>query len=181
MTATQQSVSCLEPSVFECIMRLCYAVLEVGSMYRGGKLPVDIPPFDLHWRILYRVSNLLLYEQQQRGQYHPNITRTKNNLRDRENKHSPLFANLRLWERMLLLHQHDQQNNERKDDTNVLINNDKEEEELTSTVNEDTSDNDDYDSSATMLYEMVGNNVTAEDVSRFTTRISEDKGWFATE
>ena len=105
----------------------------------------------------------------------------KNNLDDRENKHSLLFSNLRLWERMLLLYQQDQQNNEHKDDANVLINNDEEEEEeSTSTKNEDTSDNDAYNSSATTLYKMVGYNVPAEEVSRFATQTRNDKGWFAT-
>ena len=42
-------------------------------------------------------------------------------------------------------------------------------------------DTDAYDSVVTTLYEMVGYNVPAEEVSRFATRISEEKGWFASE
>ena len=82
---------------------------------------------------------------------------------------------------MMLLHQQDHQDNEHKDDANVLINNDKEEVESSSTGNEDTPDNNVYDSSITTLYKMVGYNVPTEEVSRFVTRISEDKGRFATE
>mmetsp|Transcript_22117 Transcript_22117/g.39448 ORF Transcript_22117/g.39448 Transcript_22117/m.39448 type:complete len:798 (+) Transcript_22117:530-2923(+) len=98
----------------------------------------------------------------------------------------PIFADLRLWERVLLLHQQDQQNNERKDEANNAAHHEGEEEEAgdessSDAENEDTTDTDAYDSSVTTLYEMVGYNVPAEEVSRFASRISEEKGWFATE
>jgi hypothetical protein len=92
----------------------------------------------------------------------------------------PVFADLRLWERVLLIHQQDQQNNDRKEDASE---NEEGEESTVDdvTTDEDITDNDAYDSVVTTLYEMVGYNVPAEEVSRFATRISEEKGWFATE
>lgn len=45
----------------------------------------------------------------------------------------------------------------------------------------DAVDSDAYDAVVTTLYEMVGYNVPAEEVSRFATRVAEEKGWFANE
>ena len=187
----QQSVSRLEPSAFECIVRLCCAVLEActeeqnyESAYRlltftggfctavtsanssssggNGTATQPLTPSTLEQKTIFMTERISIH---------------------------PIFADLRLWERVLLLHQHDQQNNEqRKEEAKDTKDDDEEEkteeaaEAAASTEeNEDITDSDAYNASVTTLYEMVGYNVPAEEVSRFATRISEEKGWFSTE
>lgn len=185
---TQQSVSRLEPGAFECIVRMCYAVLEActeeqnyESAYRlltftGGFCTAAASPS------AGSSATNQADQQQQKTIY----------MTERISIH-PIFADLRLWERVLLLHQQDQQNNDRKEEeaNNALAAEDdedakdgdesssqKEDDENDSAADEDSEV---YDSVVTTLYEMVGYNVPAEEVSRFATRISEEKGWFATE
>jgi len=182
--ATQQSVSRLEPSAFECIVRMCYAVLEACTEEQNYESAYRLLTFTGGFCTTVASSSSTAYNNNISN--NPQSTQSDQKtiyMTERISIH-PIFADLRLWERVLLLHQQDQQNNERKDDANSSDNNedvDEDEEKSTSSQDEDTTDNDAYDSSVTTLYEMVGYNVPAEEVSRFATRISEEKGWFATE
>ena len=172
---TQQTVSRLEPNAFESLVQLCYAVLAActeeqnyESAYQlltitGGFCCSTAPPTSTpsEQKTIYMTERISIH---------------------------PIFADLRLWERVLLLHQQDQQNNDRKDiaeedNANAEGNENGEGSvsEHVNTDNEDTTENDAYDSVVTTLYEMVGYNVPAEEVSRFATRVSDEKGWFATE
>jgi WD40 repeat protein len=163
---TQQSVTRLEPNAFEGIVRLCYAVLEACTEEQN---------YESAYRLLTCTGGFCTSTtttstlSEQRTIY----------MTERISIH-PVFADLRLWERVLLIHQQDQQNNDRKEDASE---NEEGEESTVDdvTTDEDITDNDAYDSVVTTLYEMVGYNVPAEEVSRFATRISEEKGWFATE
>ncbi|KAL9187155.1 hypothetical protein ACHAXT_010875 [Thalassiosira profunda] len=171
--AQQQGVSRLEPSAFECLVRLCYAVLEACTEEQN---------YEGAYRLLTLTGGFCTASSgsaqgEQKTRY----------MTERISIH-PIFADLRLWERVLLLHQQDQQNTDRKEDSseNAIKDNeggdDGEESKPDDADNEDASDTDDaYDAVVTTLYEMVGYGVSAEEVSRFATRISEEKGWFATE
>ena len=175
MAATQQSVSRLEPSAFECIVRLCYAVLEACTEEQNYESAYRLLTFTGGFCTAVATSSST--NNNSGDSNNPTSPEQKTIYMTERISIHPIFADLRLWERVLLLHQQDQQNNERKDDANVTINKDKEEkEESTSTKNEDTSDNDAYNSSVTTLYDMVGYNVSAEEVPIFATWISEDKG-----
>lgn len=166
-TTTQQTVSRLEPSAFECIVRLCYAVLEACTEEQNYESAYRLLTFTGGFCTSIASDQKTIY------------------MTERISVH-PIFSDLRLWERVLLLHQQDQQNNDRKEEASTEENEQGDEGEGPTSddanaENEDTSDNDAYDNVVTTLYEMVGYNVPAEEVSRFSTRISEEKGWFATE
>lgn len=179
--ATQQSVSRLEPAAFECIVRLCYAVLEACTEEQN---------YESAYRLLTSTGGFCTAVAATNFNPGGGDTGTQPTpehktiyMTERISIH-PIFVDLRLWARVLLLHQEDQQNNERKDDANNAEPNEEEETERDASSeaeNEDNADNDAYDSSVTTIYEMVGYNVPAEEVSRFASRISEEKGWFATE
>ena len=162
----QQSVSRLEPDAFECIVRLCYAVLEACMEEQN---------YESAYRLLTytggfcTATGLSSYQSDQKTIY----------MTARIKIH-PIFADLRLWERVLLLHQQDQQN-DRKEDASSAEQNGEESSSSDAAETEDTSDNDAYDAAVSTLYEMVGYGVPAEELARFATRISEEKGWFATE
>eukprot|EP00970_Alexandrium_tamarense_P006962 scaffold1218_cov175-Alexandrium_tamarense.AAC.7 len=164
-STNQQSVSRLELSAFECVVRLCYAVLEANMEEQN---------YESAYRLLsYTVGFCTTTASRGVQGDQKTIFMTE------RIKIHPIFADLRLWERVLLLHQQDQQN-DKKDDTHAAV--DSEEQSRTdSTEGEDTGDNDAYDAAVSTLYEMVGYGVPAEELSRFATRISEEKGWFATE
>lgn len=156
---TQQSISRLEVSAFECIVRLCYAVLEActeeqnyESAYRllsfTGGFCTTTPISLSEQRTIYMTEKISVH---------------------------PIYADLRLWERVVLLHQQGQHNNDSKED-DVEV-----KECESSSDDEGNDDSDAYDNVVTTLFEMVGYNVPAEEVSRFASRISEEKGWFASE
>lgn len=155
----QQSISRLEMSAFDCIVRLCYAVLEActeeqnyESAYRllsfTNGFCTTTPITSSEQRTIYMTEKLTIH---------------------------PIYADLRLWERVVLLHQQGQHNNDSKEDESEV------KECESSSEDEGAADNDDYDNVVTTLFEMVGYNVPAEEVSRFASRICEEKGWFASE
>lgn len=185
-TTTQQSVTRLEPNAFEGILRLCYAVLEActeeqnyESAYR---LLTCTGGFCTSTSTTSVQSDLRLSTTSEPRLSTASIPSEQKTIymTERISIH-PIFADLRLWERVLLIHQQDQQNSVHKED--AAENEEGEETTLDDITpdNEDITDNDAHDSVVTTLYEMVGYNVPAEEVSRFATRISEEKGWFATE
>lgn len=162
-TATQQSV--LEQSAFECIVRLCIAVLEACQ---------EEGDYESAYRLLSLTGGFCTVTVNPGNQADHKTTY----MTERINAHS-IFADLRLWERVLLLHQKEQQN-DRKDDAS---HSDGSIEQLPTDAaeTEDTADSDSYDAAVSTLYEMVGYGVPAEELARFATRISEEKGWFTTD
>lgn len=160
-------VTRLEPIAFEGIVRLCFAVLEACTE-------------ELNYESAYRLltytggfctsSTTASIQSEQKTIY----------MTEKISIH-PVFADLRLWDRVLLIHQQGQQISDRKDDVAETAESEFSLLDEVPTDNEDITDNDAYDSVKSTLYEMVGYNVPAEEVSRFATRISEEKGWFATE
>ena len=165
---TQQSITRLEPIAFEGIMRLCFAVLEACTEEQNYESAYRLLTYTGGFCTLTTTASTTLSEQ--KAIY----------MTEKISIH-PVFADLRLWERVLLIHQQEQQNSDRKDVASENVEGD----ELSLDDNpadiEDITDHDAYDSMKSTLYEMVGYNVPAEEVSRFATRISEEKGWFVTE
>ena len=155
----QQSISRLEMNAFECIVRLCYAVLEACTEEQN---------YEYAYRLLTCTGGFCMTTS---------ITASEQKtiyMTERISIH-PIYADVRLWERVVLLHQQGQHANDSEEG-------DLEVKECESSSDEEgNEDNDAYDSVVTTLFEMVGYNVPSEEVSRFATRISEEKGWFASE
>lgn len=80
----------------------------------------------------------------------------------------PIFAELDLWEGVLQM-KLEERERERKDDD--------------SDSKDDVKDADqiDFDTTVSTLYEMLAFGVPSEELARFATCVSEKKGWFATE
>jgi hypothetical protein len=173
----QQSVSRLEQGAFECIVRLCIAVLEACQ---------EEEDYESAYRLLGFTGGFCTVPNPSNQADH----KTTLYMTERIKVHS-IFLDLRLWERVLLLHQKEQQNdqnNRKDDDAGEEKDSDSEdgEEKLhppgpDAADVEDTADSDSYDAAVSTLYEMVGYGVPAEELSRFATRISEEKGWFSTD
>ena len=82
----------------------------------------------------------------------------------------PIFADVRLWERVLQMH------------LQGRLQSSKESGRSTPTpIEGDKSENNEYEAAVSTLYEMVAFGVPAEEVARFATRVSEAHGWFAAE
>ena len=164
--ATQQSVSRLEQGAFECIVRLCTAVLEACQ---------EEEDYESAYRLLSLTGGFCSVNFGSQTDNKPTY------MTERIRTHS-IFSDLSLWERVLLLHK-EQQNDRKEDEVNAS---DDEEEQLPTdaTGNEDPAEAENtaaYDAAVSTLYEMVGYGVLAEELSRFATRISEERGWFASD
>jgi WD40 repeat protein len=161
--ATQQSVSRLEHGAFECIVRLCIAVLEACQ---------EEEDYESAYRLLSLTGGFCSITMNPSNQAEPIY------MTERIKTHS-IFADLRLWERVLLLHK--EQQNDRKEDEATDSEGEEKQAPADETEAENTADNESYDAAVTTLYEMVGYGVPAEELARFATRISEERGWFATD
>lgn len=164
-TSTQQSVSRLEPNTFDSMCRLCYAVLEACMEEQN---------YESAYRLLTYTGGFCTTSAVNAASSEPQ----KSTYMTERIKVHPIFADLRLWERVLLLHQQDQQNDRKEDANNTNLDDD---ESSHGGGLEDSPDADAYDAAVSTLYEMVGYGVPAEELARFATRVSEEKGWFATE
>ena len=142
------TVSRLEPNAFECIVRLCYAVLEACTEEQN---------YESAYRLLTFTGGFCCSTS---ATSTPSEQKTIY-MTERISIH-PIFADLRLWERVLLLHQQDQQNSKEEDaaaaaaakEANAEDNEDGEDsvsEEDGNNDNEDSTDNDAYDSVVTTL------------------------------
>jgi WD40 repeat protein len=151
--STQQSVLRLEPNAFDSICRLCYAMLEACKEEQN---------YESAYKLLTYTGGFCTTSTANAAQ--------SAYMTERITLH-PIFADLRLWERVLLLHQQDQQNDRKDED----------DESSHSGSAEDSPDAEAYEAAVSTLYEMLGYGVPAEELARFATRVSEEKGWFATE
>jgi len=161
-------VSRLVPAAFECLVRLCCAMLEAC---------METQDYDAAYTLLthttgfctvkqgnnsdHTASGNLRYDDDQESQQNQIIYMTA-----RIGMH-PIFADVRLWECVLQMHLQGRMpsNNE---STKMAFDSDK------SDVNE-------YEAAVSTLYEMVAFGVPAEELARFATRVSEARGWFSSE
>jgi len=165
--SNQQSISRLEPNAFDCIVRLCYAVLQACMEEQN---------YESAYRLLTYTGGFCTAALSNNSQ----VVDQKTMYMTAKIKTHPIFGDMRLWERVLLLHQQDQQN-DRKEDTSGTDQNADETESAANGSDTEENDSDAYDAAVTTLYEMVGYNVLAEDVARFATQVSQDQGWFTSE
>jgi WD40 repeat protein len=157
--ASQQSVSRLEQGAFNCVVRLCIAVLEAC---------MEEEDFESAYKLLSLTGGFCTITVGNQADYTPTY------MTEMIKAHS-IFADLRLWERVLLLHK--EQQNDRKEDEPSNAASDGEEERHTDAAEAENTAA--YDAAVSTLYEMVGYGVAAEELARFSTRISEERGWFA--
>ena len=175
---TQSSVSRLQPSAFECLVRLAIAMLEACmeeqnylSAYQllthtAGFCTVSKAPYDKGGNASVGAaatddqSSTIVYMTARIGIH-------------------PIFADLKLWERVMANHLQDRPKDRTgsgggaRGDANSGGGGDGSDDEA--------DESDEYEAAVTTIYEMLGYGVPAEDLAKFATRVSEERGWFATE
>jgi len=162
----QPTVSRLEPPAFDCLVRLCCAMLDAcietqnyESGYNllthtqgfcsvqtkdGKPLSKKDSEYDQGTKIVYMTAKIGLH---------------------------PIFAELDLWEHVLQLHLKERENDKstNPDDRDV---------DKSGKANSDIAA---YETTVSTLYEMLGYGIPAEELSRFATQVSDKRGWFSTE
>eukprot|EP00978_Attheya_sp_CCMP212_P028735 scaffold100072_cov50-Attheya_sp.AAC.1 len=165
----QSSVSRLQPNDFETLVRLCSAMLEACM----GK-----EDYEPAYRLLTQSAGFCTAD-----------TKSADDTTG-ANKHvymtarigiHPIFADLRLWERVLFLHLKLQENDKSVSGVSVNDSLGSASEDRVESVDKEKADSVEYEAAVSTLYEMLGYGVPAEELARFATRVSEDRGWFVTE
>ena len=144
------SISRIQPIVFECLVRLCNAMLEAC-----------IRDFDYEsaYRLLTHSTGFCTMSSEDPQ---PSIDESLAStfLTKRIAVH-PIFKDQRLWDRVLLLHKQDRQKDrsaiiERSMDSEIL-------------------ESDEYEATVSTLYEMLGYGMPPDELAKFASRIATDK------
>jgi len=178
----QSSVSRLQPAAFECLVRLCCAMLEAC---------MEAQDYEPAYRLLTHTAGFCTVvqskpnEKSEDEKSEENTTGTNTNNDQQENTKivymtakigmHPIFAELNLWEKVLALHLQDRQNDRQISGGSIGSGSDR------SQGKEGSTDTAEYDAAVATLYEMLGYGIPAEELARFATRVSEDRGWFTNE
>jgi WD40 repeat protein len=165
--SAQTSVSRLETSSFECLVRLCCAMLDSC---------MESKEYESAYGLLTHTAGFCtLQTKEGRGVE----TQREDAAQDPGNKviymtariglHS-IFADLRLWEEVLKLHLKDRENDKTPGAPGASL-----------IGKANTSDLVEYEAAVATLYEMLGFGIPAEELARFATQVSEERKWFETE
>jgi hypothetical protein len=157
----QIPTSRLDSVAFDCLVRMSCAILDSCMDYKE---------YETAYRLLTLTSGFTTIEEDPSGGDDGGIQLIV--MTSRIAIH-PVFANLAVWKTVMNLHLIDRRNEKKtegrqKDNASVSS-----EEE----VNDD-EDESEYEAAVATLFEMQGYNVPGEELSRFATRVSEEKGWF---
>lgn len=165
--STDVSVAPLLPKVFNCLIRLCNAMLEACQ---SGK------DYAAAYRLLTHTTGfctLILPDKDDPHQHSEVIYMTK-----RICMH-PIFTDLLLWERVLLIHKKDRQrdkstgSNTSNQSTTSAENNNRN--QTNNAVASDSDESDDYEAAVSTLYEMLGYGMPSDNLAKFASRISQEK------
>jgi len=153
------SISRLQPIVFECLVHLC------GAMLNACMKDYD---YESAYRLLTHTTGFCTVTSTLvEGADGPSDDIAEVSYMTKQVGMHPIYADLRLWHRVLLLHQQDRQK------------------DRTSTGSERFADrvsmeSDEYEATVATLYEMLGYSMPADDLARFASRIATEK-FFSTE
>ncbi len=153
------SVSRLQPIVFECLVHLCNAMLEACMKDYD---------FESAYRLLINTTGFCtVHSKVSDGEsdFYDEMTEEVFFLTKRIGMHA-IYADMRLWERVLLLHQQARQ----KDKTTGA-------ERYT---NAEGFENYQYEAAVSTLYEMLGYGMSADDLAKFASRVAAEK-FFSTD
>lgn len=177
--SSQSSLSRLQQAAFECLVRLCCAMLDAcmesndfGMAYalltqtagfctlltKDGKIPQnetnDASERDENTRVVYMATRIGLH---------------------------PIFADLRLWEKVMNLHLEDSHNEKASAESTASSRAPSPTDGQSTGEAKTKADSVEYEAAVGTIYEMVGYGIPAEELARFATRVSEEYGWFANE
>ncbi len=140
------STARLHPLVFQCLFRLCNSMLE--ACFRDGD-------YQAAYRLLIHTTGFCTTNTDDEDTEVSYMTKLIAN--------HQIYADLRLWDRVLLVHQQDRQRDKNVFDTV----------EKKSEAGDDESDN--YEAAVSTLYEMLGYGMPADDLARFASRVASEK------
>lgn len=165
--SVQTSVSRLETSSFECLVRLCCAMLDSC---------METKEYEPAYGLLTHTAGFCTVQTKEGGGVESQIDDDTHDpahkviyMTARIGLH-PIFADLHLWEEVLRLHLKD-----RESDKSPGVSSSS----LIGKAN--NSDLVEYEAAVATLYEMLGFGIPAEELARFATQVSEERGWFETE
>ena len=136
------STSNLHPLVFDCLHRLCSSMLEACH---------NEYDYEAAYRLLIHTTGFCTAYDDMMVSY-----------MTKQIASHPIYADLRLWDRVLLIHQQDRQ----RDKHGGL-------EQKGS--NAESTESDEYEATVSTLYEMLGYGMPADDLARFAYRVAEEK------
>ncbi len=140
------STARLHPLVFQCLFRLCNSMLE--ACFREGD-------YQAAYRLLIHTTGFCTTSTDDEDMEVSYMTKLIAN--------HQIYADLRLWDRVLLVHQQDRQRDKSVIDTV----------EKKTDVSDDESDN--YEAAVSTLYEMLGYGMPADALARFASRVASEK------
>ena len=134
------STSNLHPLVFNCLYRLCNSMLEACH---------NEYDYEAAYRLLIHTTGFCTVSDEIVSYMTKQIA------------NHPIYNDLRLWDRVLLIHMNDRQRDKHGNEArNSSLGN---------------TDNDQYEATVSTLYEMLGYGMPADDLARFASRIAEEK------
>ena len=155
------STSRLDPIAFDCLVRMSCAILDSCMDYKE---------YETAYRLLTLTAGFTTIEDESSAGEEGGMQFIV--MTSRIAIH-PVFANLAVWKTVMNLHLIDRRN-EKKADIRPM--------DSASVSSQETAEEDEdeteYEAAVATLFEMQGYNVPGEELSRFATLVSEEKGWF---
>jgi len=162
--ASQMPMSRLDHVAFECLVRMSCAILDSCMDYRE---------YETAYRLLTLTAGFTSVEDESLAGDEGGVQFVL--MTSRIAIH-PVFADLAVWKTVMNLQLIDRRNEKKaepRQTDNASVSSD-------DTINDD-EDEREYEAAVATLYEMQGYNVPGEELSRFATRVSEEKGWFSSD
>lgn len=160
----ESTISRLEPPAFDCLVRLCCAMLDACMESRN---------YESGYSLLTQTQGFCSVQKKDGRP----LTK-KDSEYDQGNKvvymtakisFHPIFAELELWEHVLQEHLKERENDK---------SNNPEDKDSGGKANSDIAA---YETTVSTLYEMLAYGIPSEELARFATQVSEKRGWFSTE
>jgi len=174
--ATRLALSRLPPASFNCLVRLCNAMLDncmISKDYESA--------YHLLTHTAGFCTNVAKSHEESTSNNDQNTRLVYMTMKIGLH---PIFADLRLWERVMKLHLKDQQQEQKdKFPDRGSIGSSSNGRSTPDSISGEKSEpgNGSYEAAKTTLYEMLGYGVPAEELARFATKVSGTQGWFQTE
>jgi WD40 repeat protein len=135
------STSNLHPLVFDCLHRLCSAMLEACHHEYD---------YEAAYKLLIHTTGFCTADENMMVCYMTKQIATHK-----------IYGDLRLWDRVLLIHQQDRQRDKNVNESKA--------------TRAESAENDEYEATVSTLYEMLGYGMPADDLARFTYRVANEK------
>lgn len=136
-TSSEVGTSRLHQLVFDCLYKLCRIMLETCVREKD---------YESAYRLIIHTTGFCTVDKQMQIEY----------MTKRLARHK-IYSNMRLWDKVLLIHQHDRQ---RDKQTEKIV---------------ESNESDQYEAAVSTLYEMLGYGMPADTLARFASRVANQK------